>query len=360
MEKKKILISITSQFGYHTDTYKYCEYLDKSQFMITYIGFDQGYPRYEPIGIDVIYVPTPINKISRYYGYVKSVCKEIKDGNYDIIIQVDSKATLLIRLFNLRRKIVLDIRTGDLTPKLFKRQWMNVFIWITSLFYRKISVISESLRILLNIPAIKTTIIPLGADLNNKIDKNFNKIKLFYIGDLSDRRIDKTVVGLSEFVRTNHNKIDISYDIVGFGTTEKVELLNEVIKQNSLQEIVKFHGRKSHFEVDNFFKECNVGVVFVPMTPWFDCQPATKLYECALAGMAIIATDTKENRREINQNTGVIINDNAHAFYVGLKYLVDNRSNYSSTKISSQFEKSTWKEIVNEQLTPYINNILQK
>jgi hypothetical protein len=37
--KKKLLIINKIQFGYHTDTFKYCQYL-KDEFDITYICFD--------------------------------------------------------------------------------------------------------------------------------------------------------------------------------------------------------------------------------------------------------------------------------------------------------------------------------
>lgn len=360
MKKKKILISITTQYGYHTDTYKYCQYLDKSNYEITYIGFDTGMPQIDAPDLRIIYIPVYANKIRRYLKYISCVCSEIRNNKYDLIFQVDSQATMLIRLLNLRQPMVLDIRTGNLSISSGKRKYKNRLIWFTSLFYKNISVISSRLRDKLKLSQHKTIIIPLGADYNYFAGKKFEKIKLFYIGDLTDRRIDDTINGLGEYLKNVNPAMEITYDIVGFGTIEKIQLLNETIKRNHLESVVKFHGRKNHKEAEVFFKECNVGIIYVPITPWFDCQPTTKLYECLLSGMAVIATNTKENESEVCPEVGVLIDDNPQSFCDGLKCIIEDKHKYSSFQIASLFHNSTWINIVNKQLAPYFDKILYK
>ena len=356
----KVLISITSQFGYHTDTYMYCKYLDKAKYEVHYVGFDGGYPRRELEDVQVHYISVKKNKLVRYWNYLTTINKLIRQEKFELLFLVDCQGSLMIRLCNLGRKTIMDIRTGFLQNSNMKRKISNSFIWFTSLFFKNLSIISLSLQQKLHIPATKTTIIPLGAETNDIAAKKFDDLRLFYIGDLSDRRIDETVTGLAEFIQKHDKKIKITYDIVGFGGDDKINLLKKTIRDNNLENIVTFHGRKNHDEVRSLFEKCNIGVVYVPVTDWFNCQPSTKLYECLLAGMAVIATDTLENRLELNKNCGVLIEDSPQAFAEGLKQIVNNLNSYNSNTIRLQYEKSTWNNIVNNQLDTFFQKIINK
>lgn len=360
MKKKKILISISSQFGYHTDTYMYCKYLDKTKYEVHYVGFDGGNVRRKLDNVMVHYIPVHGNKLARYWVYLSTINQLIRKENFDLLFLVDCQGSLLIRMSNLFRKTIMDIRTGNLQHSKAKRNVNNLVIRFTALFFKNISIISYSLQQKLHIPASKVTILPLGAELNDISEKKFDDLKLFYIGDLSDRRIDETVSGLTKFILKFDKKINITYDIVGFGGNDKIDLLNKAIQENNLEDIVTFHGRKNHDEVRSLFEKCNIGVVYVPITEWFDCQPTTKLYECLLAGMAVIATNTLENRLELKENCGVLIDDNSHSFAEGLKQIALNRNSYNSNTIITQYKASTWKNIVDNQLDVYFQKIIQQ
>ncbi len=99
------------------------------------------------------------NKIIRYFLYVRFLCNLIRKEKFDFVFQVDHKLTLLIRLLNLNQKFILYFRTGGLNKKFIVRSFNNLHILFTSLFCKNISIISESLSVLLHIPLRKVIIL---------------------------------------------------------------------------------------------------------------------------------------------------------------------------------------------------------
>ena len=162
--KKKILFLITSQFGYHTDTFMYCKYIDKNVFEVSYLCFDMALPK--------------VSK--RIYGYIMFLVKGIRccvilifiyklviilnKHRYDIVFHVHTKFALIIPSFTLNHFMVLDIRTGNVSSNTSKRLWKNLSNQICIMIYPFISVISESLANKLHISRNKRIIIPLGGE----------------------------------------------------------------------------------------------------------------------------------------------------------------------------------------------------
>jgi glycosyltransferase involved in cell wall biosynthesis len=184
-------------------------------------------------------------------------------------------------------------------------------------------------------------------------DKEIDAIKLLYIGTLDKRNIHETVYGLSMFVN-NHEKMSISYDIIGAGNEPALNLLLKSIEETGLSHVVTFHGRKTLEELLPYYEKCNVGVVYIPQTDFYDTQPATKLYECFLAGMPVIATNTYENRIAIKENTGVLFEDNPESFCEALINLYKRKNEYKSQEIKEAVIDHTWENIVKNKLTPFL------
>src|SRR5690606_1611564 len=123
------------------------------------------------------------------------------------------------------------------------------------------------------------------------------------VGSLNKRRIEDTIIGFRKFYSEYHEKTKIVYDIIGFGKNEK-DILN-LIKEEKMEDVIGFHGRKHYYQLYEFFDKANIGVCYIPITDFFDVQPPTKLFEYALSGLFTIATKTKENEKFINPKNGV-------------------------------------------------------
>jgi len=104
----------------------------------------------------------------------------------------------------------------------------------------------------------------------------------------------------------------------------------------------------------------NVGVSYVPITPYFDVQPPTKTFEYLLAGMPVIATRTKENEKVINEYNGVLIDDTPEDFRNGLALLYERISanKFTSSRIIESSESYTWERIVRNNFKLYIESLL--
>jgi len=337
----------------------YSKYLNKQIFNVHYYCIDQGLPKISIESVVIHYQTFTSNKIRSFLAYFFQLSLLIKREKFDLIFQVDGKFSILIRLLTLSNTIVFDIRTGDLSDNAFKLWFKNLQISIVSLRYKNVSIISDSLRDLLKLKKKSITIIPLGGEQLPTTEKTFERVKLLYVGSLDNRNIHETIMGLSHFLKHDNSNYDITYDIVGFGKNETINQLEEAITKSGLKGKVIYHGRKGIHDLYPFFEECNVGVVYVPQTKAYDCQPSTKLFECLLAGMPVIATNTLENRKTLRSDCGIITEDNPVSFANALGKIIQNRNNYSSQKIKEFYSEYEWKNIVKDKLEPYFESLLK-
>jgi glycosyltransferase involved in cell wall biosynthesis len=356
--KKKILFLYYTQFGYHTDLYMYGKYLDSQKYEVHYFCFDLNLPKIDLNNVEVHYQPLTSNRISNYLKYFYNLNKLLTKEKFDVIFHVDSRYPLIIRMLNLFKPIILDIRSGDLSNNKYKLWIKNKQIAFSTKFYRNVSIISESLRDTLNLDRNRTKIIPLGAEKLLTKTKDFQQIRLFYIGSIDHRNIQETILGLSLYLKSEKAFQNISYDIVGFGKPNVVDQLNSTIISEGLTNKVIFHGRKKIDELFFFFEKCNIGIAYLPQTKSYDCQPVTKLFEYLLAGMPVIATNTLENRLVMKPEFGEITEDNPVDFAKSLEKIILNREKYNSEQIKESCAGFEWENIVKSKLEPYLDGVL--
>lgn len=354
--RTSLLIINSDQFGYHTDSYKYCQYL-RDEFDITYLCFDAERPKYELEGVTVIYVKRTGTYIRKGFSFINFANKQIVQNNFGAIFMVYFPLCFMIKLIT-KKNIILDIRTGSVEKSSIARKLFNTLLKLETTFFRHITIISKSLAEMLGIQMKKVKVIPLGADVISDTSKNFDYPRLFYVGTLFHRNIHKTVIGFKKFLEA-HDFEKKSYDIFGFGLKSDEDLLIQTIAQNNLGNVVKFHGRKSHQEIKSYFDNCNIGVSFVPMTKYFQCQPPTKTYEYINSGMVCIATNTYENKLLINKSNGVLCNDDPAGFSEGLTRILKNKEYYNSNTIRTTLKENNW-ETIAIRLGIHINSLIHK
>jgi glycosyltransferase involved in cell wall biosynthesis len=356
--KKKLLIINGAQFGHSSGHYFYCKYL-LDDFDIRYICYDRGLNRIRLSGVEVNYISFNGSKIFRIIRFLKECVIQSRKFKPDIIFMTYSNVCFLLALFCLSRKKVLDIRTGSLNENRILRIAENFIILFQSMFFRHVVILSESMRCRLSISLRKSRVIPLGSEVYYENAHDFKVLKLLYVGALDDRNISQTIKGLKLFLQKNGTSVVLSYSLIGFGNDGTISKLKNIISENNIGDIVKFEGRKTHEELVPYFERSNIGVVYVPLTPGYDCQPVTKLFEYLLSGMPVIATCTYENRLIVDNTNGVLIDDTPEDFCKGLEKIIDLRNYYRSSIIRQSVAKYTWEEIVNSNLKPYLLNLLQ-
>ena len=121
---------------------------------------------------------------------------------------------------------------------------------------------------------------------------------------------------------------------------------------------VTLHGYIQHSRLNDFLDKCNVGVSFVPITEYYDFQPATKSYEYILAGLYTIATGTYCNKEIINASNGVIIDDTPEAFASAVLRTYNNLGEIQKADIQLTLSDYTWKNIVNIMMKAILDNFV--
>lgn len=359
MGNTEILFICRKQFGYSVDNYFHCKYL-RNEYRITYLSPHVGWEKVFLDDINYVYIDFHGNRIINNLRFYIAAIHKIYNSQYKLVILNRSHFFFLFKLFQPFKTFIYDIRSGIVNPNWFKRKVFTLLLKIDILFYKNVTIISHSLAKKLNIKKYK--LLPLGAEAFNLSLKNFDEISMVYVGTLNNRRIEDTIVGFSEYLKEFPNDINISYHIYGYGNFIHEKKIIQTIEFLKLGEKVFFHGRFSHEELKNILSRHNVGISYVPITPWFDVQPPTKTFEYLLAGMPVIATETKENALVINHTNGVLIPDSSEGFRSGVKTIHKNinRNRYSSTLILRNSAFYSWENIVLFMLKPYIDSLLIK
>ena len=360
-ERPSLMIISQDQFGYLTDTFKYCRYL-QSDFQITYVGWDYGLPGIPSEGVACVHFSRDGGKVKRYVSFLRESLAIIRRQPADAVIFVEYfPLCALLALFGGHRgRMVMDIRTGYVRRGGIVRAVFNGLLTLEALCFRHVTVISDSLRRFLSLPERSAHIVPLGADAVQVADKEFSRLRLFYVGSLENRNIDKTVRGLELFMSRHPDAPIEGYDIVGFGPAGEEERLRTAMREAGHARDIVFHGRIPSTQLGPFLSSCNVGVAFIPGDKHYQVQPATKIFEYLLAGMVVIATQTYENTRVIDDSNGVLTDDTAEGFSAGLEKLMEKRMSFKSPAIKDGIGEYAWQRIVAENLLPYLTGLLRQ
>src|SRR5690554_1812495 len=142
--RKNLLIIIREQFGYHTDYYKYCEYL-RDEFDVTYLCFDSGFKKLKMDKVNVKYVSAKGSKVFRGVRFIAIALLAIARFKGIVFIHYFKKCQILKQIFP-KKKMILDIRTLSISPdNNIRTKYDNQFKKATK-YFNLITIISEGLR----------------------------------------------------------------------------------------------------------------------------------------------------------------------------------------------------------------------
>ena len=351
--KKKLLLIDKHQFGYLTDSYKWCQYL-KEEYDITLICFDIQAKKIPTDDIDVKYVNSRMPKILRGIIYVLYTLFHIAFFKGKIMVVYFEGCSIYKKFFP-KKKMLLDIRTLSISRDSNRRNNFNQILKETCLKYDVITAISEGVKNALSLPQEKViSILPLGADCISDEKKDYSTPHLLYVGTFNGRDIHKTVYGVIEYLKQNPTS-QLTYDIIGDGANNELEYLQSICKERGVEDRIKLHGRKTYTELKAFFDTCNVGVSFVPMTDYYEYQPPTKTFEYVMSGLYTIATATAANKELINSTNGILIDDSTEDFTLALTQIANSVRDIKETDIRESLSKYQWSNIINKQLIPILD-----
>lgn len=349
---KRLLIICKVQFGYHTDIYKWCEYL-RDEYDITVLTLDDGKEKVRLGGVRNVYAPNGRTRTLRGILFML----------YSLAWLLFFKGIVLVCHFNECihfktllpwKRMILDIRTLDVSKDEALRKKNDSLLEKCVLKYDFVTCISEGVRSRLALSESKSAILPLGAETVCVGAKSFDSVRLLYVGTLDNRHVETTIDGFAMALDRMGRDFDIEYDVVGTGLGDEEEVLRSHVARYGLEDKVHLHGYVRHDCLGPFFEKCNVGVSFVPITEYYEYQPPTKTFEYALSGLYVIATDTYSNREVITPDNGCLIQDTAEDFCRAVTSL--DSIHPDSDKIRESLDVFRWEKIVNGIMKPILLN----
>ncbi|MCO4293680.1 glycosyltransferase [Solitalea sp. MAHUQ-68] len=344
--KKRVLITSSTQFGYLTDTLKYCEYLNK-KFSITYVCWDYQKSKIEIEGIEVIYISRQGSLVERNFRLLKAIHRQIKK-NYDIVFSTYIRGISIIKLLSSTPKFNLDIRTLSVNRSWAKRITYNLFLKLESYAFKNISVVSDGVAKKLSIK--NYTLLPLGGECYKETDTQSEKLIFIYVGTLQGRNFLTFIKAFHKFSKQN-NSYKVHLRIIGDSPGNELSEIQNYTIQNKITNI-ELLGRINQDKLHPYFEDASIGVSYIPLTSWYEHQPPTKTYEYLVSGLPVIATNTFENNKVINPSNGVIIEDHESSIINGLSevYLKFESHHFNQMMIKESSVSFLWKEVINKNL----------
>lgn len=355
LKMHKILIIATSQFGYNSDVFFYSKYL-KNYFDVTFLGLCQDKNVVSTEGVTILNLPYRPQRFRTQIDIIKEARRLHKVNQYDSIIVFYFPFCSFLLLFISRKLLMVDIRTSFIMKENPIKE--TIYNWIMKFefgLFQNRTIISKNLADYLRIKK-HFTVFPLGGELPTCecLQKDYRSLHLMYIGTFYDRKIDITIRGFYKFLQKNKGKVSINYTIIGFGSDMEKKQINDTINELDLGKFVNFIGEVRFPDTIKYFQQHNVGVSFIPLTKYYDCQPPTKTFEYLLYGLPVIATKTLENRIVINSSNGVLIEDTVDGFCDGIEQIIRNKDKFNTLLIQNNSTKYSWSSIVDNILKPYI------
>lgn len=350
---KNLLIIITSeQFGYYTDAIYYTKYLSKI-YNITYICWDHGMKKIDSPHANIVYVNRTGGPL-RLVRFIKAILKNSTSEKTILFIKHIKLISSITRILLRKNPIIFDIRSSSVSSSPVKRFFGNCILKSELKLFKNITIINESLAQKLHLKN-NYKILPIGAEKLSNTKKTFDEFSLLYIGTLYNRHIENVISGFSKFYDKYKEICPLRLSIIGDGKSNEIDLLKAEVKRYKLEKVVKILGWVSHDKLGPYLDTHNIGISWIPITSYYDIQPATKTFEYLFAGLPVLATKTSENKCIINKINGVTTGDSPEEFYHCLVGMYQERTNYDSDKIRATVQSHSWEKITTT-LSQYIES----
>ncbi len=367
MQRKKIVFvkPIMTQPRYHFDrTLELSKYFDIEWIIGWKLNENDIYPKSQNNHkINFLGAGEPKRKLKGVLDQLLFTFKAIsnlKKINPDLIVIHSNRMNIFYPILCDKNKLVMMTFTPNVNPSKYKRTFWNYYGRLGFTGYKRFLIDTESIIEAFSLEKRKNYLVKWGMSPLSVKPKQFDKIRMIYIGTLTGRDIHKTIYGLKEYLATNPEVEVEKYDIIGTGRKQYITLIEDAINETGLSNIIHLHGYLNDIDIIPFFDEANIGVAYLPKTEYYRDNISTKLYEYLLAGIPTIAVSTPDNKRIINEINGVLIEDNEHSFNDGLHLIAQRFTKYSSAEIIKTVEKDSIKYQVKYITVPTFNNIIDE
>ena len=75
--------------------------------------------------------------------------------------------------------------------------------------------------------------------------------------------------------------------------------------------------------------------------------------------MPVIGTETYENKKVINSESGVLIKDNSESFLNSIYEMDNKKDSFNSKDLKTTYASHSWERVVNEKFVSLIKQLCQ-
>jgi glycosyltransferase involved in cell wall biosynthesis len=351
---KRITLLSRHQFGYHTDFYYYAKYLKRS-YTVTVICLDSNLPKFDLEDVDILYVGTSSkSRIWRYLSLAWRLFGEIRKPETILLIKYFLGASIPF-VFSSKANVILDLRSLSVNRSRLVRFIEDSITKFESRQFTNLTIVSGSLA--RKIRAQNATIVGLGGEMTHRvpllIENDYSTLNIVYVGSLDGRGLDFVIRAIAGSER--RNKIELK--IVGnFQTSQGRALLN-LSRSLGLDEHVKFEGYLKGESLTAAIQNANLGLVHIPPTSFYNCQPSTKLYEYWSWGLPVLVSDYGFVEQDIPSQSGIVYEYKIEALQRQMALILDSVNPFDFNLISELAERHSWERVVAGQLVPAIEKL---
>jgi len=209
---------------------------------------------------------------------------------------------------------------------------------------------------------------PIGADfdhftpgrnlaLRQQLGVLPEEMLLIYTGSVQPKRTLHRM--LAGFQQANRSLGNLHLLVVGDGSD--LPRLRSLADSMGIGGRVHFSGYVPYARMPEYMQAADIGLCYVPMTPWFDKAPVLKTLESLASGLPTIATATEGNREYIRHGqNGWLVDDSPDSIADGICTLCqrdDLRLAFRNGRES--IRAYDWKRIVRDIALPAYTALLE-
>lgn len=356
--REKLVIISYGSFG---DVLDYPKILESLSGDLECIFFGIGAKNSQNVNVKIVI--THLRKFFKRIFFIISGIKFIKKNNPEYKIVSYFPGCFLLGLF--LSKAVLDIRTGYISSSSFINFIMNLILRIESLFFYRVFIISDGLRIKLRIKKSKSLIVPVGCDSPNPIKDSLesnskNNYIYLYVGTFFNRNISKMISSYCKFIANRNYKFSSlipKFLIIGALNDAEIRKYSDMVNQLNCSKFIEIIGRIPHQDLKPYFEKADSGIAYIPQIDCYEYQPPTKILEYMSYGLPTLATSTFANKDLLEAGTGIIKDDSINDFAKGFEFLYENKTLFKKDIIMQKAILYSWERLAKGTIFPFLKSI---
>lgn len=377
----RILFVYINPFKSYPIIYEYCTGLQKLGYEVHYIGLAESNEQFiSEEGVKVFHFNK--NEIHSKWQFALMVKRTIINIRPELVHIFHFRWCFLIPLLSFfSPKFLLDVRTVHVANAAGKytatAPLKNGITWFESQFFRHAIALSPAIRKILLPSYKKIPVVPLGANLQkfnppgkaakraatrSRLGFTDREIVFIYTGTLNPAR--KIDVSIRAFALVSKKNEAVRLIIAGDDKDNSATLgrLKDLANELELSGKILFTGFLAYDALVEYSLAADIGLCYIPQTPFYDHQPPTKLFEYMAAGLVVIATGTSANREIVVDGVnGYICNDSKNELADCMEKSAlefHSRSGELTGKAHETIKNYSWDYIVESHLNRYYKTYL--